>query len=191
MKIWAKTKEFFEGKFLVVRRDGTIPAWPHFVLGAREPAAPAAIAAYAMEAKRLGLDPAFVTSLYELASDFEKYRLEHGEGDPDAAPHRKDADDVIAAMRGADVCIYVKHEPNHPKSKMAVVSSVERIRCMDEDDRRCDCGKRVTYRSCDGGDRVTCVHCGTVYNTATQMIDDVNSVRMLDLKSFFDLQALK
>ena len=30
VKIWAKTEEFSEGKYLVVRRDGTIPAWPHF-----------------------------------------------------------------------------------------------------------------------------------------------------------------
>ena len=29
-----KTKE---GKFLVTRRDGTIPKWPHFVLGGRDP----------------------------------------------------------------------------------------------------------------------------------------------------------
>jgi hypothetical protein len=28
MKIWAKTSEFSEGKFLVVRRDGSIPCWP-------------------------------------------------------------------------------------------------------------------------------------------------------------------
>ena len=34
MKILAKWKEFSEGKFLVVRRDGSIPWWPHFVLGA-------------------------------------------------------------------------------------------------------------------------------------------------------------
>lgn len=42
MKIWAKTSEFSEGKFLVVRRDGSIPCWPHFVLGAREAEAKAA-----------------------------------------------------------------------------------------------------------------------------------------------------
>jgi hypothetical protein len=39
MKIWAKTDEFHEGKFLVVRRDGSVPHWPHFVLGARDPVA--------------------------------------------------------------------------------------------------------------------------------------------------------
>lgn len=30
-------------KFLVVRRDGTVPDWPYLVLGARDPAAPAAL----------------------------------------------------------------------------------------------------------------------------------------------------
>jgi hypothetical protein len=33
MKIWAKTEEFSEGKYLVVHRDGTTPDWPHFVIG--------------------------------------------------------------------------------------------------------------------------------------------------------------
>jgi len=54
MKLWAKTTEFSEGKFLVVRRDGSIPAWPHFVIGARDPAAPVALRAYADAAERLG-----------------------------------------------------------------------------------------------------------------------------------------
>lgn len=35
MRVWAKTKEFSEGKFLVVRRDGTTPEWPHFVIRCR------------------------------------------------------------------------------------------------------------------------------------------------------------
>jgi hypothetical protein len=32
MKVWVKTEIAPEGKYLVVRRDGTIPSWPHFVL---------------------------------------------------------------------------------------------------------------------------------------------------------------
>lgn len=74
MKIWAKTDEFSEGKFLVIRRDGTIPQWPHFVLGARDPAAPSTLRAYASEARKLGLDPEYCDSVDELASDFEAYR---------------------------------------------------------------------------------------------------------------------
>ena len=99
MKIWAKTREFSEGKFLVVRRDGTIPPWPHFVLGARDPAAPATLRAYADEAERLGFEPEYVASIRELASDFEQYREEYGPGDPEAPPHRKDHPDIIDAMR--------------------------------------------------------------------------------------------
>ena len=101
MKLWAKTKEFSEGKFLVVRRDGSVPRWPHFVLGARDPAAPAALRAYADVAGEFGMDPEFVESIRELADDFERYRLREGTGDPDAPPHRKDAPDVLAALRGA------------------------------------------------------------------------------------------
>jgi hypothetical protein len=83
MKIWAKTKEFFEGKFLVVRRDGTVPAWPHFVIGARDPSAPAALRAYADDAASRGLDAAYVESVRELARDFEAYRACEGDGDPE------------------------------------------------------------------------------------------------------------
>lgn len=103
MKIWAKTKEFAEGKFLVVRRDGTVPAWPHFVLGARDPHAPAALRAYAAAIRDAGdFDPEYADSIMELAGDFERYRQQEGNGDPDAAPHRKDHPDVIEAMRGND-----------------------------------------------------------------------------------------
>src|SRR5216684_2906968 len=108
MKIWIKTKEYFEGKFLVVRRDGTIPSWPHFVIGARDPAAPAALRSYAIEARRLGFDPEYVDSVLDLAVDFERFRLRAGPGDPDAVPHRTDNLAVIAMMRGeGDLSGYV------------------------------------------------------------------------------------
>jgi hypothetical protein len=108
MKIWAKTKEFSEGKFLVVRRDGSVPHWPHFVLGARDPATPAALRAYADTCASMGYDPAYVDSLRELADDFRSYRAREGDGDADAAPHRKDDPSVIAAMRGFDSVISVR-----------------------------------------------------------------------------------
>lgn len=108
MKIWAKTKEFFEGKFLVVRRDGSVPHWPHFVIGARDPAAPAALLAYANQAAAWGYDPEFVQSVRDLAGDFEKYRANQGDGDPDAPPHRVDDPQVIAAMRGNDSTFSVR-----------------------------------------------------------------------------------
>jgi hypothetical protein len=116
VKIWAKTKQFSEGKFLVVRRDGSVPHWPHFVLGARDPAAAIAIRAYAVAAENLGFDTEYVQSLYELASDFEAYREREGNGDADAPPHRKDDPAVIKAMRGLDSTISVRVDhKNTPK----------------------------------------------------------------------------
>lgn len=120
MKIWAKTKEFSEGKFLVVRRDGSVPAWPHFVMGARDPAVPAALRAYADEAERRNFEPEYVASIRELADDFESYREQEGNGDPEAAPHRTDNADVISAMRGNPASISVKPDhQNVPKMRSA------------------------------------------------------------------------
>lgn len=99
MKVWVKTKEFFEGKFLVVRRDGTIPPWSHFVLGARDPAAPAALRAYAKAAETRGFDIEYCDSVRDLAHDFEVERARLGDGDPEAPPHRKDNPAILALMR--------------------------------------------------------------------------------------------
>ncbi|MGM4891218.1 hypothetical protein [Tardiphaga sp. 839_C3_N1_4] len=117
MKVWAKTEEFSEGKFLVVRRDGSIPHWPHFVLGARDPATPDALRAYADICQRLGYEPEYVASLRELADDFNSYRLLHGEGDPEAPPHRVDDPNVIDAMRGnhQSTIIVTRDKRNVPK----------------------------------------------------------------------------
>lgn len=116
MKIWAKTKEFSGGKFLVVRRDGSIPHWPHFVLGARDPAAPATLRAYAYHARRLGFEAEYCESILALAEDFETYRLQQGPGDPEAPPHRTDDPDVIAAMRGQkNVSIAVHRDTSNVK----------------------------------------------------------------------------
>lgn len=56
-ELWRKSPETPEGKYLVKRRDGTIPEWPNFVLGAKDPAAPAALRAYADSARELGFNP--------------------------------------------------------------------------------------------------------------------------------------
>lgn len=110
MKIWAKTEEFSEGKFLVVRRDGSVPHWPHLVLGARDPAAPATLRAYAYHARRLGFEEEYCDSILTLADDFESYRQLHGDGDPEAPPHRIDDPNVIAAMRGNQAEIIVTRD---------------------------------------------------------------------------------
>jgi hypothetical protein len=93
MKLW--------NKFLVIRRDGSIPDWPWLVMGARDPAAPAALRAYAAEARRLGLDQDYADDVDQLATDWEIYRSRHGEGDPDAGPHRIDNPEVVARITEA------------------------------------------------------------------------------------------
>jgi hypothetical protein len=114
MKVWRKTQSHSEGKFLVVRRDGSVPHWPHFVLGGRDPFAPIALRAYADAIASLDLE--YARSVRELADDFNAYRLDQGNGDPDAPPHRKDDSHVIAAMRGNATMIAVRPDKgNTPK----------------------------------------------------------------------------
>jgi hypothetical protein len=43
------------------------------------------------------MDPEYTADLRELAVAFERFREDHGTGDPDAAPHR--ADDPVTASR--------------------------------------------------------------------------------------------
>lgn len=97
-KVWVKTETHREGKYLVVRRDGTIPAWPHFVLGGDDPQSPAALRAYADVGEKNGLDPEYVQSIREIADEWE--RRNGGKADPASGPHRKDNPAIIAMMRG-------------------------------------------------------------------------------------------
>jgi hypothetical protein len=98
MKLW--------DKFLVVRRDGTVPDWPYLVIGARDPAAPAALRAYADEAERLGFDAEFAADVRGQAADFERYRAEHGDGDPDAPAHRPDDPETVSRFKAGSQRIY-------------------------------------------------------------------------------------
>lgn len=88
-----------EGKYLVKRRDGTVPEWPSFVLGARDPYAEVALRAYAAAAHDADCNPEWVASLYRLAFEFREYRHEHGHGDPDKGIHRNDDPATVAEMR--------------------------------------------------------------------------------------------
>jgi hypothetical protein len=88
-------------KYLVVRRDGSIPKWPKFVLGARDPCAPAALRHYAQMAEHLGMDAEYVAMILAMADRFDRYRREEGAGDPDAAPlERTDDPAILEAMGG-------------------------------------------------------------------------------------------
>lgn len=92
MKVWAD-------KYLVIRRDGTVPEFPAFVLGARDPWAPAALRAYALAAKEAGADAEYTLSLMDLADAFDRYRSENGAGDPAAGLHRADDPSIVQVMR--------------------------------------------------------------------------------------------
>lgn len=86
-------------KYLVQRRDGTVPDWPYFVIAASDPAAPAALRAYADAAEAEGMDPEYVEDLRGQAGDFDQWRRENGAGDPDAPLHRTDDPEVVARIK--------------------------------------------------------------------------------------------
>jgi len=93
-------------KYLVVRRDGTVPDWPYLVMGARDPIVPAALRAYADEAERLGYDAEWIADIRGQAGDFERYRAEHGDGDPDAPLHRTDDPTTVARIKAGSKRVY-------------------------------------------------------------------------------------
>ena len=98
--LWRYREDTPEGKYLVKRRDGTIVEWPHFVLGARDPYAVAALIAYADKAESDGVNAAFVADIrHRLIPEFEAYREEKGNGDPGRGPHRKDDPATVELMK--------------------------------------------------------------------------------------------
>src|SRR3990167_6089885 len=99
--LWRNDEKTKGGKYLVVRRDGSIPAWPWFVLGARDPAAPFALVAYASVCEDLGMDSRYVSDVRALSNEFRMYAGEHGLGDPTAPPETKDNVAVVSAMATA------------------------------------------------------------------------------------------
>lgn len=99
-----------EGKYLAKRRDGTVPEWPSFVLGAADPLAESALKAYAAaadvilysnptKASELGLSKEFANRIYRLAEEFREWRQAHTQGDPGMGQHRKDDPETVAEMR--------------------------------------------------------------------------------------------
>ncbi len=90
-KLWSK--------YLVLRRDNTVPDWPYLVLGAADPAVPATIRFLAQRSRELGMDPDYCDDLSALASSMEQWRLSHTAGDPDAPPHRTDNPEVVSRIK--------------------------------------------------------------------------------------------
>lgn len=102
MKLFRNQDGFEGGKYLVQRRDGSVPDWPYFVIGAADPAAPAALRAYANAAMDFGMDAEYAEDVLALADEFLEWRREGVTGDPDAPRHREDDPEIIAKMkRGA------------------------------------------------------------------------------------------
>jgi hypothetical protein len=96
--LWRFAEGTREGKYLVKRRDGTVPEWPWFVLGAKDPAAPWALRVYAVAALICGMDWQYVKDTWRLAGQFAGYRRCFGHGDPDARKHRLDDATTVAEM---------------------------------------------------------------------------------------------
>lgn len=91
------------GKFLVLRRDGTVPEWPYFVLGAKDPAASSALLAYADAAEKMKMDPEYVQDIKDLAREFAEIRHRRGPSQPDetkSTAERKDHPVVMDLLTG-------------------------------------------------------------------------------------------
>lgn len=102
--LWMLDKEMEGGKYIVLRRDGTVFSEPNFVLGPRDPAAPAAMRAYADECQKLmdsgntNFNQQYIDECRNLASMMEQHQAIYGLGDPGKGPHRKDHPKVIEQM---------------------------------------------------------------------------------------------
>lgn len=100
MRLWKYNPETPEGKYLIRRRDGSIPQWPSLVIGGADPAGQAALRAYADEAERRGYDPALVADIRDrLIPEFTQWQQSYGFGAPDAPRHREDDPSVLHLMR--------------------------------------------------------------------------------------------
>jgi len=78
-------------KYLIVRKDGSIPRWPAFVLGAADPAAVVALHAYADECERQGMMSHYIRDVRRIADEFQAFP---GESEPDQPDQRRDCEFV-------------------------------------------------------------------------------------------------
>lgn len=103
--LWRNDPKLREGKYpVVLRRDGTIPEWSWFVLGELDPAAPAALLAYAATARSLGMAELYCADVERLSLAFSAAqafaKVNDGLGDPDQGPHRHDDPLTLELGRG-------------------------------------------------------------------------------------------
>lgn len=83
-------------KYLVVRRDGSVPRWPAFVIAAADPAAGAALRAYADEADRLGMSSHYTREVRALAQAYDQHPKNPR---PDEQDNRGECEMVRLLMR--------------------------------------------------------------------------------------------
>lgn len=89
-----------EGKYLVKRRDGTVPPWPSFVLGGADRMSPWTLRFYAVLGLLLReINWSTARGLWRWARVMSRWRKEHGKGDPGMGPHRVDDPATVAEMR--------------------------------------------------------------------------------------------
>jgi hypothetical protein len=67
-RLWRNTSETREGKYLVLRPDGTVPSGRWFVMLDSDPCAPASLRAYAAAAAALKMDPEYVADVVTTAA---------------------------------------------------------------------------------------------------------------------------
>ena len=95
-------KQRMKEKYLVIRRDGTVPEWPWFVLGGRSPYSLEAARAYLGAAERDGADEAHLAAIREIVSALEAYPKG---GDHDDGPDDPSIVQVMQDGRGGRVFI--------------------------------------------------------------------------------------
>lgn len=89
-----------EGKYLVKRRDGSVPEWPSFVLGGADPMSPATLRFYAVYGFLRGhFTWGFVKAAWRWAATMKWWRRNHWTGDPGRGIHRQDDPVTVAEMR--------------------------------------------------------------------------------------------
>jgi hypothetical protein len=95
-----------EGKYLILRRDGSVVEFPVFVLGARDPYAAKALRYYAdllqeeVDKQNYNIHHKYPKAIKKWADVFDDYRKEHGESKPCSdKSDRVDCPLIIALMK--------------------------------------------------------------------------------------------
>jgi hypothetical protein len=112
---------FMKKKYLVVRRDGTMPQWPSFVLGAQDPASSAALRAYVHAHMEQGKQDdeklAYLQGILDEADAWDRYREEHGARQPEEVDRREESHDVMTALGGnTSVVVVLKEQSGSDQS---------------------------------------------------------------------------